>query len=145
MGSVTTTSAFILEIDSVQIATFRSVSGLKSEMEKIEYKQSTSEGKMEIKYHPGSLKWEPITLERYYDGTTALYDWYSNKVQNFDPNKDKVTGSIKGLDKTGQPTMQWDFEAAWPVSYEGPELKVDSNEIVTEKVQIAHEGIRKVK
>jgi phage tail-like protein len=145
MASVTTTSAFILEIDSVQIATFKSVSGLQSSMEKIEYKQSTSEGKMEIKYHPGALKWEPIKLERYYDGTTNLYTWYSDKVKNFDPEKDKVTGSIKGLDKKGEVTMQWDFEAAWPMSYTGPELKVDSNEIVTEAVEIAHEGIRKVK
>jgi phage tail-like protein len=145
MASVTTTSAFILEIDSVQIATFRSISGLKAEMEAIEYKQSTAEGRMEIKYHPGSLKWEEITLERYFDGTTALYDWYANKVKNFNPDSDKGTGSIKALDKTGATTMQWDFEGCWPTSYVGPELKVDSNEIVTEQVKIRHEGIRKVK
>lgn len=145
MASVTTTSAFIFEVDNVQIASFKKVSGLKAEMEKIEYKQSTKEGKMEILYHPGSLKWEPITLERYFDGTTALYDWYANKVKNFNPDSDKGTGSIKALDKTGKTTMQWDFEGCWPTSYEGPELAVDSNEIVTEKVTIVHQGIRKVK
>jgi phage tail-like protein len=145
MASVTTTSAFILEIDSVEISTFKSVGGLQSSMEKIEYKQSTAEGKMEVRFHPGALKWEPIKLERYYDGTTALYDWYYGKVQSFNPESDKRTGSIKGIDKTGAVTMQWDFEAAWPMSYSGPELSVDSNEIVTESVEIAHEGIRKVK
>jgi phage tail-like protein len=145
MPSVTTTSAFVLEVDSVQIASFKSISGLKNEIETIEYKQSTADGKMEIKYHPGAMKWEAITLERYYDGSNALYDWYHNLTKNFNPEKDKVTGSIYGIDKTGERTMQWDFEMAWPSAYDGPELKVDSNELVTEKVTIKHEGIRKVK
>jgi len=145
MASVTTTSAFIMEIDEVQVQTFRSVSGLTAEMESIEYKQTTAEGRMQIFYHPGAVKWSEITFERYYDGSSQLYDWYANKVKNFNPESDKVTLSIKAVDKTGAVTMQWDAEGAWPTKYEGPELKVDSNEIVTEKVSLRHEGIRKVK
>lgn len=145
MSSVTTTSAFVLEVDSVQIASFKSVSGLKNEIEAIEYKQTTSDGKMQIMYHPGAVKWGDITLERYYDGSNALYDWYDKLTKNFNPASDKVTGSIYGIDKTGERTMQWDFEMAWPSAYDGPDLQVDSNEIVTEKVTIKHEGIRKVK
>jgi phage tail-like protein len=144
-GSVTTTSAFVLEMDSVQIANFKSVGGLKNEIEAIEFKQSTSEGRMEIQYHPGASKWEVITLERYFDGSTALSDWYNKLMEKFNPSSDKVTGSIYGIDKTGERTMQWDFVKAWPTGYEGPELNVESNELVTEKVTIRHEGIRKIK
>jgi phage tail-like protein len=144
-GTVTVTSGFMLEIDKVQIASFKSVSGLKNEIEAIEYKSSTAQGKLEIKYHPGASKWGDVTLERNYDGTSNLYDWFYNLTQNFNPDTDKVTGAIYANDKNNTETMRWEFEGAWPSVYEGPELSVDKNEVATEKVTIKIEGLKKVK
>jgi phage tail-like protein len=145
MASVTTTNTFSVEIDGVVLSTFTKISAMKQEVEKIEYKQSTSEGRMQIFYHPGAAKWEPVTLERWYDGSTAVYDWYKNKHDHFNPETDKVTCTIKGFDKQNQPTVQWDLTGCWPISYEGPEMAVDSNAIVSEKVTFAVENIEKIK
>ena len=144
-GTVTTTNGFVLEIDKVQIASFKAVSGLKNEIEAIEYKTSNEKGQLRTFYHPGAVKWGDITLERNYDGSNSLYDWYYNLTENFNPDTDKVTGAIYASDKNNTETMRWEFEGAWPSSYEGPELSVDKNEIATEKVTIKIEGLKKVK
>ena len=56
MPDLLTTSAFFIEIDGVTVAQFKEASGIDSETNVIEYKESTESGKLLIRKVPGSPK-----------------------------------------------------------------------------------------
>ena len=60
MPDLLTTSAFFIEIDGVTVAQFKEASGIDSETNVIEYKESTESGKLLIRKVPGSPKWADI-------------------------------------------------------------------------------------
>ena len=75
MPDLMTTFQFVLEVDGIEMASFRKCSGVESETEIIEYKEATKEGKMIIRKVGGAMKWSDITLERRIDESTALWEW----------------------------------------------------------------------
>src|SRR5262245_59586353 len=75
MPDLTPSFIFVLEIDSVEMGSFRKCSGIESETETIEYKEATKDGRMIIRKVPGAMKWSDITLERRIDETTSLWEW----------------------------------------------------------------------
>ena len=57
MPDLLTTFQFVLEVDGIEMASFRKCSGVESETEIIEYKEATKEGKMIIRKVGGAMKW----------------------------------------------------------------------------------------
>jgi len=84
---------FVLEIDSVEMGSFRKVSGIESETETIEYKEATKEGRMIIRKVPGAMKWSDITLERRIDGSLSLWEWRKQVIDG-DIDAARRSGSI---------------------------------------------------
>ena len=80
MPDLLTTFAFTLEIDSVEMATFKKCSGIESETEIVEFKEATKEGRMIIRKAPGAMKWSDITLERRIDNSASLWQWRKQVV-----------------------------------------------------------------
>src|SRR5436309_14242681 len=97
MPDLTPTFIFVLEIDSVEMGSFRKCSGVESETETIEYKEATKEGKMVIRKVPGAMKWSDITLERRIDESKALWEW-RKQVEGGDVDSARRDGSIVGED-----------------------------------------------
>jgi len=135
---------FVLEVDSVQLASFRKVSGIESETETIEYKEATKDGKMIIRKVPGAMKWSDITLERRIDNSQDLWQW-RKKVIDGNIDDARRHGSIYAKDSQMQVVAQWDFENGWPSKFSGADFDAGSNEVATEKVVITHEGLVRVK
>ncbi len=135
---------FVLEVDSVQLASFRKVSGIESETETIEYKEATKDGKMIIRKVPGAMKWSDITLERRIDNSQDLWNW-RKKVIDGDIDGARRHGSIYAKDSQMNVVAQWDFENGWPSKFSGADFDAGSNEVATEKVVITHEGLVRVK
>jgi phage tail-like protein len=135
---------FVLEVDSVQLASFRKVSGIESETETIEYKEATKDGKMIIRKVPGAMKWSDITLERRIDNSQDLWQW-RKKVIDGDIDGARRHGSIYAKDSQMNVVAQWDFENGWPSKFSGADFDAGSNEVATEKVVITHEGLVRVK
>ena len=72
---------FAIEIDSIEIAQFSEVSGLASEVDVIELKENTRDGKLVIHKSPGAMKPPTITLKRAKNSSKALWDWHEAMLQ----------------------------------------------------------------
>jgi phage tail-like protein len=142
MPDLMTTFSFILEIDNVEMASFRKCSGVESETETIEYKEATKDGKMIIRKVPGAMKWSDITLERRIDNSKALWEW-RQQVELGAVDDARRNGSIVIKDSTQTEVARWNFQMGWPSKWTGAELDAGSNEIATEKVVITHEGLQR--
>jgi phage tail-like protein len=142
MPDLMTTFSFVLEVDGVEMASFRKCSGVEAETETIEYKEATKDGKMIIRKVPGAMKWSDITLERRIDESKALWEW-RQQVENGAIDDARRNGSIVIKDSTAVEVARWSFDMGWPSKWVGAELDAGSNEIATEKLTITHEGLRR--
>ncbi len=140
MPDLLTTSAFFIEIDGVTVAQFKEASGIDSETNVIEYKESTESGKLLIRKVPGSPKWADITLKRRLDTSTALWEWRKT-VLDGDIDGARRNGSIVIYDSMGAETARWNFENGWPSHWKGSDLNAGADEIVVEELTITHEGL----
>ncbi|MBB5928276.1 MULTISPECIES: phage tail protein [Streptomyces] len=144
MSDLLTTFTFVLEIDSVEVGSFRKVSGIESETETIEYKEVNKDGKMIIRKQPGAMKWSDITLERRIDVSQVLWNWRKEIIQG-DVDKGRRNGAILAKDSKGETVARWEFVAGWPSKWSGADFDAGANDIATEKVVITHEGLVRVK
>jgi phage tail-like protein len=140
MPDLSTTSVFVLEIDSVVLGSFRKVSGIESETETIEYKEVNKEGRMIIRKQPGAMKWADITLERRIDTSRDLWEWRKEVIEG-DIDKARRNGAIIAKDSKMNEVARWNFVAGWPSKFSGADFDAGSNDIATEKVVITHEGL----
>jgi phage tail-like protein len=138
-----TTFSFVLEIDSVQLATFRKCSGIESETEIVEYKEATKDGKLIIRKAPGAMKWADITLERRVDGSSDLWNWRKQVIDG-DIDGARRNGSIVVHDSQHNEVARWNFESGWPSKYTGADFDAGANDIAAEKLVITHEGLVRV-
>jgi phage tail-like protein len=143
MPDLTTTFIFVLEIDSVELGSFRKCSGIESETETIEYKEATKEGRMIIRKVPGAMKWSDITLERRIDTSRALWEWRKQVIEG-DIDHARRDGSVVAKDSKQCEVARWTFTAGWVSKWTGAEFDAGANDIATEKVVITHEGLVRV-
>src|SRR6188508_3886829 len=72
---------FAIEIGGVEIAQFQEVSGISSELDVIELKENTADGKLVIHKAPGAIKPPTLTLKRAKNSSKALWDWHEAAMQ----------------------------------------------------------------
>src|SRR5947209_5167623 len=142
MPDLTPSFIFVLEVDSVELGSFRKCSGVESETETIEYKEATKDGKMIIRKVPGAMKWSDITLERRVDESKALWEW-RKQVEDGDVDSARRDGSIVIKNSMKAEVARWNFERGWPSKWTGADLDAGSNEVATEKMVITHEGLHR--
>jgi phage tail-like protein len=134
---------FSIEIDRTEIAQFSEVSGLASEVDVIELKENTLDGKLVIKKAPGAIKPATITLKRAKNASTELWKWHEAVMQG-KLGDARRNGSIvmKGFD--GSEVARYNFENAWPNKVSLGTLKAGSNEVLMEEVSIVTEALNRV-
>src|SRR5213592_451985 len=118
MPDLSASFSFVLEVDSVEMGSFRKCSGIESETETIEYKEATKDGKMIIRKVPGAMKWSDITLERRIDTSTALWEWRKQIIDG-DIDAARRNGSIICKDSKQATVGRWNFTAGWPSKWTG--------------------------
>ena len=64
---------FAIEIGGVEIAQFQEVSGITSELDVIELKENTADGKLVIHKAPGAIKPPTLTLKRAKNSSTNAF------------------------------------------------------------------------
>jgi phage tail-like protein len=128
---------FSVEIDGVIEGQFTECEGLKLEREVIEYKEGGAN--MFIYKFPGRIKQENIRLRRGVTYSHYFWDWFI-KGTLLGRVKRKNISIIVG-DASNTVVQRWDLLNAWPVKYEGPELKVDSVQAALELIELAHHGL----
>ena len=135
---------FLLEIQGVIndnrviVGGFKSVSGMDSETEIIEFKQGND---MIVRKKPGRTTYSNIVLERGYTATDDLFMWRKNIE---DGKIDRRAGSVIILDQDGQTEVaRYNFYEGWPTKWNVPELDSDSSSMAIEKIEIAVEKVER--
>jgi phage tail-like protein len=135
---------FALEIQGLTEATFREGAGFDSEQEVIESREVGKGGVVFIKKLPGALKWSNITLRRGMTDSLDLWKW-RKKVADGDIEGARMDGSIVIYDPKLQEVARYNFKRGWPCKWKGPDLNATANEVAIEELDLAHEGLERVK
>ena len=134
---------FGVEVEGMQTGYFRSVSGLKSEIEVVDL----AEGGLNTRQHKlkGKMKFPNIVLKRgFVDGDLWTKHLKSHPEAG---NESRFHGTIMqygpGSGDGGTPTVvaRWKFENGWVCKWEGPDFDASKNEISIESIEIAHEKL----
>jgi phage tail-like protein len=135
---------FLLEIQGVIsdnkiiVGGFKSVSGMDSETEIIEFKQGND---LIVRKKPGRTTYANIVLERGYTATDDLWQWRKNIE---DGKIDRRAGSVIILDQDGQTEVaRYNFFEGWPCKWEAPNMDSDSSSMAIEKIELAIEKVER--
>jgi phage tail-like protein len=135
---------FLLEIqgvisdNKVIVGGFKSVTGMDSETEIIEFKQGND---LVVRKKPGRTTYANIVLERGYTATDDLFQWRKNIE---DGKIDRRAGSIIILDQDGQTEVaRYNFYEGWPCKWNVPDMDADSSSMAIEKIEIAVEKVER--
>jgi phage tail-like protein len=136
---------FLLEISGITgeaktiVGGFKSVSGMDSETEVIEFKQGNDRV---VRKKPGRTTYANIVLERGYTATDDLWTWRNNIEKGL---IDRRSGSIIVLDQDLETEVaRYNFYEAWPAKWYVPEMDSDSSNMAIEKIELATEKIERV-
>jgi phage tail-like protein len=133
-------NGFIVTVDGIQIPKVNEVSGLKSEVDKIELKQQTSDGKFVILQMPGKRKGGELTVTRGLTDSKTITDWLK-QVGEGDVAGSRKTASVALLDYAGSPIKTYDFTNCWVKSVEVNALKAGAAEQATEKFVMCYDEV----
>lgn len=135
---------FLLEIqgivsdNKVIVGGFKSVSGMDSETEVIEFKQGND---LVVRKKPGRTTYANIVLERGYTATDDLWTWRKNIE---DGKIDRRSGSVIVLDQDGTTEVaRYNFYEGWPCKWNVPDMNSDSSAMAIEKIEIAVEKVER--
>ena len=135
---------FSIEIDGVSIAQFQEVSGIVSELDVIELKENTKDGKYILHKLPGNRKPPSITLKRAKNSSTDMWDWHQ-KVYQGKISDARKNGSVVLYGYDHAEVSRYNFVNAWPSKVTMSGLKAGGNEVLMEEVTIVCEELERVK
>jgi len=133
-------NGFTVTIDGIQIPKVTEVSGLKSEVDKIELKQQTSDGKYVVRQLIGRAKPGEITITRGLTDSKTITDWLKTVAMG-DVAGARKTASVALLDYQGAPIKTYNFTNCWVRSVEINALKAGAAEQATEKFVVCFDEV----
>ena len=136
---------FLLEISGgdhpdtkVVVGGFKSVSGMDSSTEIVEFKQGNDKI---VRKKLGRTTYANIVLERGWTNTDNLWEWRKN-IENGEI--DRRSGSVIILDNDGETEVaRYNFYDAWPCKWEVPTMDSDSSAMAIEKIEMAVERVER--
>jgi phage tail-like protein len=137
---------FRVKWDGAYIPGISRVSGLGRIVQEVEYRDGASPNI--VRRIPGSITYEPITLERGITDDTAFEDW-ANQVRQLSagagsgavPASYLKNVRIEVLNDAGQPVIAYDVYRCWPSVYRPlPELEAGLPLRLVEAITLVHDG-----
>ena len=132
---------FRVQIDGIARAGFREVSGLDASTDAVDYREGDGGS---IRKLAGLPKFSNITLKRGVTDDKDLWKW-RQQVLDGKIGDARKNGQIILLDDEGNEAAEWTFTGGWPTKWSGPALNATANEVAIDTVEIAHEGLTRVK
>jgi phage tail-like protein len=123
---------FAFKLDGIVCPSVIDVSGLKLEVDMIETKTQSADGKMIISHVPGPYKPGDITVTRQLTDDLSISEWLAT-VMKGDPKAVRRTASVEVFDLAGAKIKSFDFANVWVKSVETSQFKAAANEPLTEK------------
>jgi phage tail-like protein len=131
--------SFGLEIDGVEIKQIQEVSGLKMEVDGIELKENTNDGKYVNRKLVGRPKAGDVTLTRGLTESNSFEKWMKAAIIG-DLGGARKGGSVIVYDQMGTEIKRYKLANCWPKTLEIGTLKAGDTQVLTEKLTITHEG-----
>jgi phage tail-like protein len=131
---------FHVEIDSITIAQFKSVSGLSIAVNVIQHQANLASGRPVVKKLPGSAKFDDLVLQRGKVNDAAFWTWIQ-QVQEGKIDAARKHGSIVLYDYAQGQVQRFSFENGWPSKVEVGKLEAGSDSVLLETVTITHERL----
>jgi phage tail-like protein len=128
---------FSVEIDGVIACAFSEVSGLQAEIEVFEYREGGVNEYMHKRAGPARYS-SNLILKRGVAQSTELWSWYCKVLQG---NVQRKSLDVILMDTAGTEQRRWTLQHAYPVKWQGPELKAQASETAIEVLELAHEGL----
>jgi len=132
--------AWQVEVDGLQLAQFKEVSGLSSEIQVIEHKENKPGGLPLIKKLPGARKYGDITLKRGKTDDPAFWTWI-REVQEGKIDSARRNGSVVLYDYEYGEKVRWNFINGWPSKVSISNLQAGGSDVAVEDITIVHEGL----
>ena len=132
---------FRIQIDGINKAGFREVSGLDAATDTVDYRDGDGDT---IRKLAGLKKFSNITLKRGITDDQDLWKWRS-MVMDGKIKDARKNGQIILLDDEGKEAAEWTFTDGWPAKWTGPSFNATANEVAIDTIEIAHEGLKRVK
>lgn len=143
-GQRITSATFIVEVDGVEIGRFMEISGLEVKVDVDPIKEG---GQNDYVHQvPRGMTWTNITLKRGITQGNGLFDWLAQAAgEQFAKSGNKVTrhtAAITLIGPGGKRLRAWEFDAAFPVKWTGPNFSASSSEAAVETLEFTHHGFR---
>jgi phage tail-like protein len=132
---------FRVQIGGINRAGFREVSGLDAATDTVDYREGDG---TTIRKLAGLPKFSNITLKRGITDDQDLWKWRT-LVMDGKIAEARKDGQILLLDDEGNEAAEWTFTAGWPSKWTGPSFNATANEVAIDTIEIAHEGLKRVK
>ncbi len=117
---------------------FTEVSGLKSAVDVIEYREGNSPSYGSIKM-PGRPHYSNVTFKRgIISGDNEFFTWLETIQLNQVERRDLT---IQALNEQHEPVRVWRLRNAWPVSLDAPHFNSSASDVAIETLEVAHEGM----
>jgi phage tail-like protein len=120
-------------------AGFQKVSGLKFEVDVIEYREGGDE--LTTSKSPGLTKYDPITLERGMSEDVDMWNWAQKVIEKAGGFRANVSINLK--DRDGTIVKTWNINNAWVSGYATGEFDAQGNAVMIETLTVQHEGFTK--
>ena len=127
---------FLVEIDGIAAAGFSECTGLRLEVDVIEYREGGDLSS--VRKLPGRWKVGDITLKRGITTSNELQQWIES-IRN--GVAERKSGSIVLLDDARKAVVRWNFIDAFPRKWEGPNLDAKGSEVAIETLTLCCEGL----
>ncbi len=131
-------NAFTVTIDGIEVPRVIEVSGLKTEVDKIELKQQTRDGKYVVRQMMGRPKAGEFSVTRGLTDSKTVTDWLKTVMEG-DVAGARKTAAVALLDYKGETLKTYNFVNCWVKSVEINSLKAGATEQATEKFTICYD------
>lgn len=129
---------FLVEIEGIVQGGFSECSGFGSNVEVIEYREGGETAT--VRKLPGKTSYPDITLKYGVTDSRELYDWHLAAVNGA---VDRRNGSIILQNDAGQERIRWNFFAAWPSKYDGPDFNAKGNDVSIDTLTVSCERVER--
>jgi phage tail-like protein len=129
---------FNVEIDGLNMAQFKEVSGVSSEVTVIEHRENKIGGIPVMKKLPGATKFGDIQLKRGKINDPGFWKWIK-QVQDGDIDGARRNGSVTLFDYARGEQFRINFQAGWPSKVSIGSLQAGSSDVLIEDMTIVVE------
>jgi len=130
---------FRMEIDGIEVAGFKEISGLEMDTQVIEYAEGDDANSW-IKFIPGRTKFGELTCKRGIVEGNELWEWCET-INDYPREIERKSVTINLLDNEGEPQKTYTLFETWPKKYSTGTLDATADDLAMEEITFVYENL----